>query len=535
MNHKATSVYIFLLIVFLLFAASFSLPTVRAQVGQRLAPASSTDAAFTYQGRLDEVGLPANGQYDMQFALYDAPILGNQVGVTVTQVVEATDGLFTTLLDFGRDAFSGEARYLAIAVRPADVGNFEPLTPRQPIAAVPYATYAEKVKPIDNRVVVAKSGGDFTSISDALAAITDATQGNPYLIKVAPGVYTETVTMKSFVNIAGSGELVTTIVSHFSEEFSSSPTGGTVVGADNAELSHLTVKNATTGNGEESPMAIAIFNSGVAPRLSHVTAQASGHGDVVYSYAIYNDGTAPVLEHVTALADSSPFAVALYNRESSLVANHLNARAEPGNDQQWGLGIENLNSFAKITNSTIYGANIGAFSSYFGDNPPDENHTVHILSSHIDALGPAIEADDAPVYATASVLDGAIDVVCANSSNTDGEMLNADCIVEPEDGKALAAVYARCNNTDSVIERSYDRTASVGPFIYNGSVAGRCRIQFVNLDLNQRFWSVTARHSSLSVRGVTCTVDSSNSSILECQRWDAAGAGAGGHIMVIVH
>ena len=94
-----------------------------------------------------------------------------------------------------------------------------------------------------NVVVVAKSGGDYTTIGAALAAITGASATNRYLVWVAPGTYTETVTMKQYVDIQGAGELVTKITYGGSAGFST----GTVIGADNAELRFLTVEN-TGGN-----------------------------------------------------------------------------------------------------------------------------------------------------------------------------------------------------------------------------------------------------------------------------------------------
>ena len=53
-------------------------------------------------------------------------------------------------------------------------------------------------------VIVAKSGGDFTSVGSALASITDATNTKPYTIIVESGVFAEApLTCKSFVNITG--------------------------------------------------------------------------------------------------------------------------------------------------------------------------------------------------------------------------------------------------------------------------------------------------------------------------------------------
>jgi pectin methylesterase-like acyl-CoA thioesterase len=83
-----------------------------------------------------------------------------------------------------------------------------------------------------NVVVVARSGGDFTSVQEALNSITDNSPTNRYLVWVAPGIYTETATMKSFVDFEGAGELVTKIT--YMGSASGHP--GTVVGASDAEL-----------------------------------------------------------------------------------------------------------------------------------------------------------------------------------------------------------------------------------------------------------------------------------------------------------
>ena len=77
---------------------------------------------FTYQGSLTISGVLANGNYDLQFKLYDQLTSGTLQGspntVTVANVT-VTGGVFTVELNFGASAFSGAARYLEIGVRPA--------------------------------------------------------------------------------------------------------------------------------------------------------------------------------------------------------------------------------------------------------------------------------------------------------------------------------------------------------------------------------------------------------------------------------
>src|SRR5436190_1495332 len=105
---------------------------------------ASLDTSVTYQGRLTDSGSPANGAYDLRVFLYDADAGGSQVGNTVLREdVAVANGLFTTNLEFGTNAFNGEARWLEISVRPGtSTGSYTLLSPRQPLAPTPYALYA---------------------------------------------------------------------------------------------------------------------------------------------------------------------------------------------------------------------------------------------------------------------------------------------------------------------------------------------------------------------------------------------------------
>lgn len=105
---------------------------------------------FTYQGRLTASGLPALTTADFQFLLFDAVTEGGQIGAIIAKDnVAMVDGVFTVSLDYGPAAFSGNARWLQIAVRsPAGQGGFTTLAPRQSITATPNATYSSSTRGI---------------------------------------------------------------------------------------------------------------------------------------------------------------------------------------------------------------------------------------------------------------------------------------------------------------------------------------------------------------------------------------------------
>ena len=109
-------------------------------------------SSFTYQGRFTDGGSAANGAYEMQFRLFDAPSVGNQIGSTITNsAVNVSNGVFTVQLDYGASAFSGADRYLEIGVRPAGDSNpYTFLAPRQQLTSAVYAIRAGSASNADN-------------------------------------------------------------------------------------------------------------------------------------------------------------------------------------------------------------------------------------------------------------------------------------------------------------------------------------------------------------------------------------------------
>ena len=119
-------------------------------------PARAQSTVFTYQGRLDDAGQPANGLHDLRFRLFDAASGGLQIGSTqCTDNVNVVDGIFTAQLDFGQQYATTGQRHLEIAVRRdtglpcANASGFVVLAPRQQLTAAPMASHANSAFSLD--------------------------------------------------------------------------------------------------------------------------------------------------------------------------------------------------------------------------------------------------------------------------------------------------------------------------------------------------------------------------------------------------
>jgi hypothetical protein len=114
-----------------------------ASFNAQLSTLFAQGTAFTYQGQLQNSGGPVNGSYDLTFSLYTTSINGTAIAGPVTNsAVPVTNGLFTTLVDFVPDVFTGTSNWLAIAVRTNGAGSFTSLSPRQQVTPTPYALYS---------------------------------------------------------------------------------------------------------------------------------------------------------------------------------------------------------------------------------------------------------------------------------------------------------------------------------------------------------------------------------------------------------
>jgi hypothetical protein len=280
-----------------------------------------------------------------------------------------------------------------------------------------------------------------TRLLAAVADISTASAGNPWLVKVEPGVYDldgRSLALRPFVDVEGSGVGVTTVRSTVDM-------AGTVQGADNAELRQLTVENTgpthaaalsnravfftasrvdclasggslsstgiastafggvfldvnarATGSPNATGMsssggllarvrasasgtsfAYGLFNAASTGEVTDVTARGQGAG---YAVGIRNEAGAPLLRNVRAIGRGDDISEGIVNGAGS-AARIQGAVIEVSGGASFASGIRNEFSSALLTDVTIQvDAASDAFgvSSFFNGNPALRNVTMRV-------------------------------------------------------------------------------------------------------------------------------------------------------------
>ncbi|MDY6933339.1 MAG: pectinesterase family protein [Spirochaetota bacterium] len=149
-----------------------------------------------------------------------------------------------------------------------------------------------------NMIVVAKKGGNYTSVQSAIDSIGDADADNPYLIWITPGVYSETVVMKPHVHIQGAGQEMTIITSTVGDDvYPLSEV--TLVLTLNTSLRDLTMMNS--GNFTYNT-ALLTEDSANFTQIADVMVKAHGNGSNNYAICISGSGTNIELLNINALS-----------------------------------------------------------------------------------------------------------------------------------------------------------------------------------------------------------------------------------------
>jgi len=196
---------------------------------------------------------------------------------------------------------------------------------------------------------VAESGCDFTTLAAAMASIDGADVDNRFVIKIAPGVYSESepVLLKSYVDVEGSGRGVTEITCACASN--SEKTGAVLIATlVVAEVRHLTVSN--TGGGTHSAGVYVRSDVEDSFSLLHVDAVAGGGSERnvgVFNGCCTSERT-PAMSDVSASATGGISSYGVYNNGSSAMMTNVVATATGGST--WNQGVHNGVSAPLMTN-----------------------------------------------------------------------------------------------------------------------------------------------------------------------------------------
>jgi hypothetical protein len=267
----------------------------------------------------------------------------------------STTGDWTVTGTISATHFSGDGSGLAnVAGLMGPAGPQGPIGPEGPPGIL--GPQGPKGDPTYLRTVLVSPVGtateNGTALINALAGITTANSTNPYLLKIEPGIYdigANSLQMKSYVAVEGSGEITTIITGHIASS------SGVVLGASYAEIRFLTVQN--TGGGY---YAIAIYNSSASPKITNVTASASGGTE---NCGVVNISSSPRMKNVTASGSGGSENCGVHNVvSSSPIMTNVTASASGGTVRNGG--VVNCSSSPTMTNVMASASGTNSYGVY---------------------------------------------------------------------------------------------------------------------------------------------------------------------------
>ncbi|MBT6326094.1 MAG: hypothetical protein HOJ35_08995, partial [Bdellovibrionales bacterium] len=136
-------------------------------------------------------------------------------------------------------------------------------------------------------ILVAKRGGHYSTLTEAMDSIVDNSQYRRYCIKIASGNYMEPeqITCKEYVDIEGESPQNTILKFNISNNSIALSSG--LLAASNSRISHLHIENITTSSNSYSSGIYAASKSNIIIDKCYIT----GSGTGITKYGVYMNST----------------------------------------------------------------------------------------------------------------------------------------------------------------------------------------------------------------------------------------------------
>ena len=237
-------------------------------------------------------------------------------------------------------------------------------------------------------IVVSPAGSNAasgTALVTALNGISGNSASSPFLLHIEPGVYdigANALTMKTFVDIEGSGEDTTFIVSSRGGT-SLLASSAAVTGAINAELRQVTITNTAPG----SQTGIGFFANTAGVRITNVTINSTS--GTTTSIGLFATSSATVtVSRATITATgvagtSAAHGVSLSTGVVASIANSsITAKGVGGSGANNGVNVSSSSASLTLDGCTIISTGTGG-----------QNNGVSVATGNVTVTNSTVQAD----------------------------------------------------------------------------------------------------------------------------------------------
>jgi hypothetical protein len=295
--------------------------------------------------------------------------------------------------------------------------------------------------PLQNVIRVSPSGGDFTSVEDALASIVSPSYTNRFLVLVGPGIYYENglLLVPGYVHLRGAGPKHTLITSDRNAS-SLSPDAAAVQLATHGWISDLRIRNA----GGTSSYAVGVYMSSTTRSavLDNVVVEVDAFGGVGH-YGLYLSDAEPTVSRSTVLANGASAAnaaIGVLNVSGPLprpliVQSLLNggngSHSDCAGNLGSGIGIQGLEASPEIVDSVVCGS-FRSMAVYTSGAVRARGSVLRVGNAAgaflVEASGSAdIRIATSGVFHAGSVKTGAGTITCTQSYKSDYGDASSTC------------------------------------------------------------------------------------------------------------